>query len=80
MTVFVMNKSLEAMEMECDLRDYPGCRLEEMLEMTCPDLKAVNTADRERVAPHRTDAGRIEDGKLMVKLEGYSWNVIRVKR
>lgn len=79
-TVFVMNKSLEAMEMECDLRDYPGCRLEEMLEMTCPDLKAVNTADRERVAPHRTDAGRIEDGKLMVKLEGYSWNVIRVKR
>lgn len=79
-TVFVMNKSPEAMEMECDLRDYPGCRLEEMLVMTCPDLKAVNTADRERVAPHRTDAGRIEDGKLMVKLEGYSWNVIRVKR
>ena len=29
--------------MECDLRDYLGYRLEEMLVMTCPDLKVVNT-------------------------------------
>ena len=80
MTLFVMNKSPEAVETACDMRDYPGCRLEEMLTMTCPDLKAVNTADCERVAPRRSEAGRIEDGKLTMKLEGYSWNVIRVKR
>ena len=63
-----------------DTKDYPGCCVEEILVMTCPDLKAVNTVECQKVAPHRSDAGQIADGKLMTKLDGYSWNVIRIKR
>ena len=65
---------------DCDLRDYPGCSVKEMLTMTSPDLKLTNSADcPDRVVPRSSKEYQLEDGKLTVKLEPYSWNVIRIR-
>ena len=79
LTIFALNKGTQTLITDCDLRDYPGCSVKEMLTMTSPDLKLTNSADcPDRVVPRSSEEYQLEDGRLTVKLEPYSWNVIRI--
>lgn len=80
LTIFALNKGTQDLVTDCDLRDYPGCHVEEMLAYTSPDLKLSNSADcLDRVVPHTSSDYKLEDGRLTVKLAAYSWNVIRIR-
>ncbi|MBQ8804207.1 MAG: alpha-N-arabinofuranosidase [Tyzzerella sp.] len=80
LTFFMLNRGTEGLEVECDLRDYPGSRVAEMLTMTCDDLKAINTADNpDRVVPKTSGDYELDDNKVTVKLMPYSWNVVRIR-
>lgn len=81
LTIFALNKGTQELVTECDLRDYPGCCVEQMLVMTSPDLKTVNSADTpDNVVPHTSRDYELKDGRLTVELPAYSWNVIRIRR
>lgn len=80
LTIFALNKGTGDLITDCDLRDYPGCRVEDMQVLTSPDLKLTNSADcPDRVVPHSGSDYKLEDGKLTVKLAAYSWNMIRIR-
>ena len=79
LTLFVLNRSAEEVELSCNLRDYPKCHVMEMITMTCNDMLAVNDADHpDRVVPHASKSYKLDDTLLEVKLEPYSWNVVRI--
>ena len=80
LTIFALNKGTGDLITDCDLRDYPGCRVEDMQVLTSPDLKLTNSADcPDRVVPHSGSDYKLENGKLTVKLAAYSWNMIRIR-
>lgn len=80
LTLFLLNRGTECLELSCDLRDYPGAYVEEMITMTSADLKTINDADHpDRVVPKSSKDYTMDDNKLMAKLMPYSWNVVRVK-
>jgi len=80
LTFFALNKSRETLETECNLRDYPGAHIEEMLVMTSDDPKKTNSADAPAaIVPRLSSAYTLDNNVLTVKLSPYSWNVIRVK-
>jgi alpha-N-arabinofuranosidase len=79
LTVFAVNRSLEqGLLFECDIRSFAGYRLLEHLVLEHADLKAVNTADEEKVKPHNGGNASIADGTLTATLPKQSWNVIRL--
>lgn len=79
LTIFAVNKDLEEpMEVSCDLRQYADYRITEHLEMTGPDLGAVNTQQYpETVKPTESKNSVLEDGIWKAVLSPRSWNVIR---
>lgn len=79
-TLFILNRGTEKIDLTCSLRDYPGCSVEEFITMTCDDLKVTNSADvPERVKPVLSNDYKLDGTELTVGLESYSWNVVRVK-
>lgn len=81
LTIFALNRGTEQLEVSCCLRDYPGCRVEQVITLEAEDLKAVNTADDpDRIAPRQSADYGMEEQTLTVVLPRYSWNVIRIKR
>ena len=45
------------------------------------DVKAVNTeANPDEVKPKKARGGKIDGGKMTVKLPALSWNVIRLEK
>lgn len=79
LTFFLLNRGGQQLETSCDLRDYPGCHVKEMLSMTCNDLKQTNTADHpDRVVPAASRNYILEGQMLTAVLEPYSWNVVRI--
>ena len=80
LTIFALNRGAQQLELSCCLRDYPGCRAEEMIVMTCSDGKMTNSADcPDRVAPVNSREYKLADGMLEAKLQPLSWNVIRIR-
>lgn len=78
-TIFALNRSLEdSLVLECDIRSFAGYRVIEHLVLENDDLKAVNTAAEERVAPHNHGTAALDNGHLTAKLSKHSWNVIRL--
>ena len=79
-TLFLLNRGTENLEVACVLRDYPNSCVEEMIAMTCNDLKAGNSANHpDKVVPHLSNAYEMKDDQLTISLKPYSWNVVRVK-
>ena len=76
LTVFAVNRSLdEEMELSLSLEGFDTAKLTEHVELYCDDLKAVNTADSEPVAPVKrpvTDANT-----RLVTLKKHSWNMLK---
>jgi alpha-N-arabinofuranosidase len=81
LTVFAVNRSLEeGLLLECDCRSFAEYRVLEHLVLEHPDLKAVNTAEEERVKPHNRGGAVLSDGDLTAMLPKQSWNVIRLAK
>lgn len=81
LTIFALNRHLsEALDLTCDVRSFEGYVIEEHLVLENDDLKAVNTADSEKVAPHNRGASELKDGIVSGRLAKASWNVIRLRK
>lgn len=78
-TIFAVNRNLsEDIQLECDLRSFEGYHLIEHIVLEHPDLKAVNSAMIQQVAPKLSHESILEQGKLTTLLHKASWNVIRL--
>ncbi|MBA4493043.1 alpha-N-arabinofuranosidase [Paenactinomyces guangxiensis] len=80
-TLFAVNRHLkEGLYLECDIRSFEDYQVLEHIVLEHDDLKAVNTADAERVKPHHQGNAELKDGILIAILPKSSWNVIRLKK
>ncbi len=82
LTLFALNRSVtRAMTLECDLRAFPGYRVERHIVLADRDPKAKNTMDcPDRVVPHEGSGGVLDEGILTAELPPMSWNVFRLKK
>lgn len=81
LTIFALNRHLsESLDLNCDVRSFEGYQIEEHIVLENDDLKAVNTADEEKVAPHRGGQSQLDDGMLTARIAKASWNVIRLRK
>lgn len=81
LTIFALNRHLsESLDLNCDVRSFEGYQIEEHIVLENDDLKAVNTADEEKVAPHRGGQSQLDNGMLTARLAKASWNVIRLRK
>ncbi len=79
LTIFALNRHLtESLDLNCDVRSFEGYRIVEHIVLENDDLKAVNTADEEKVAPHNRGQSQLDNGILTARLSKTSWNVIRL--
>ena len=79
-TIFAVNRSLtESLELSCDLRSFGDVSLVEHITLENDDLKAVNSAACEKVAPTNNGKSTVDGNKLTAQLGKASWNVIRLK-
>ncbi|WP_438446091.1 arabinosylfuranosidase ArfA [Gorillibacterium sp. sgz5001074] len=79
LTIFAVNRHLsEPLLLDCDVRSFEGFRILEHLVLEHDDLKAVNRAGEERVAPHAGGKSTLQAGLLEAQLPKASWNVIRL--
>ena len=78
--IFAVNRDLAGeMEMEVHLEDFEPEQVIEQKELRHDDLKAVNSAASEPVAPVDRESATLSGGTLRVRLRPASWNMIRVK-
>jgi alpha-N-arabinofuranosidase len=76
-TIFAVNRTDHPVDFEADVRSFEGYKVREYLALEGCDLKAVNSADGEAVAPvSRTDY-QMDKGIFQTQTKPYSWNVIR---
>lgn len=79
-SVFVVNRNLkEDIIMTIDMRSLEGYRVEEHIVLANEDLKATNSAEREKVFPISMQLSQITESTEIV-LKKASWNVIRMKK
>ena len=78
-TVFAVNRSVtDDVVLDIDLRAFAGYRLCEHIVLENSDMKAVNTAEQQAVAPKTVaDRTAYEGETLRAKLAKTSWNVLR---
>lgn len=78
-TIFAVNRDLEdSVEFTCDVKSFADYRLIEHIVLGGHDLKAVNSAILQNVAPKQSNATKVDNGVLTTILENASWNVIRL--
>ena len=79
-TIFALNRDMQDdIMLNCDLRAFPGLKIGEHIVLHHDDVKAVNTeANPDNVVPKKARGGKIDGGKLSIKLPALSWNVIRL--
>ncbi|EJJ26998.1 arabinosylfuranosidase ArfA [Rhizobium sp. CF142] len=80
LTFFVVNRHPQnALDLDARLDGFANARVLEQVEMTHPDLQAVNTARQpETIAPVKVENAKIEDGRLRATLKPQSYSVIRL--
>jgi len=80
-TIFMVNKNLEeGISVSSDVRSFEGYSLVEHIVLENDDLKAVNTASEQAVAPHANGQSTLDNGMLEARLPKTSWNVIRLRK
>ena len=82
LTVFAINRSLtETVELELDLRDFPGYTPLEHIVQEHADIHARNTAENpNNVVPHANGKTVRRTDRAVAVLNKLSWNVIRLKK
>ena len=79
-TIFAINRDMnEDITLECELRAFGALKPEEHIVLHHDDVKAVNTEEKpDEVKPSKGRNGRMDGGRMNVKLPALSWNVIRL--
>ncbi|MEM7539741.1 MAG: alpha-N-arabinofuranosidase [Chloroflexota bacterium] len=82
LTVFAVNRHLnEALQLQGDIRGFPGYQVVEHITMSHDNLKAVNTQGQpNNVVPKNDGDAKIDGGQLFATLPKASWNVIRLAK
>ncbi|MCT8137119.1 alpha-N-arabinofuranosidase [Anaerobacillus sp. CMMVII] len=81
LTIFALNRHLEeGLDVTIDVRSFEGYKIVEHLVLENDDLKAVNTIEVERVAPHNKGVSSLNNGQIEALLSKASWNVIRLAK
>ncbi|MEW9673923.1 alpha-N-arabinofuranosidase [Ammoniphilus sp. 3BR4] len=82
LTIFAVNRSdKDSLLLECDVRGFTNYRvIEHIVLENGGDIKAVNTAVENRIAPHNNGKAEARDGILTAGLPKLSWNVIRLAK
>ncbi len=76
--VSVCNYAQEDREAEIELRSFGDLRAVEYVEMTDPDLFAVNGFGKEKVVPHEKALPDVKDGsRVILRLPAMSWSFLR---
>jgi alpha-L-arabinofuranosidase len=80
LTLFAVNRSLtDATPLEITARGFGALHLHEALQLSNPDLKAVNTKQHpDRVKPAPLDGVRIDGDRIHATLPPASWTMIRL--
>jgi alpha-N-arabinofuranosidase len=78
-TVFAVNRNLtEPVEVNCDLHSFTNAGIKEHIVLCHDDLKAVNSVEREAVAPKTQPLTRMDSNRYYnALLPAASWNVLR---
>ena len=80
-TIFAVNRDLsDDITLTCDIGNFEGYQLIEHIVLECDDLKAVNSAAAEKVAPKLSDETKVDGRTVTSNLHKASWNVIRLGR
>lgn len=80
LVLFMTNRHLEeSLSISYDLRSFEKAEMIEHVVLEHDNPKAVNTKDKEEVAPHSKGNAALEDTMLQAKLPRMSWNMIRIK-
>jgi len=82
LTIFAVNRGIDqAINVECDLRNFPNYQVIEHIVMENNDPKAVNSfANPFNIVPHINSQTVLDDMTLKAVLPKLSWNVIRLGR
>ncbi|MBS4200477.1 alpha-N-arabinofuranosidase [Bacillus sp. FJAT-49732] len=81
LTIFAVNRDLDdRLLLECDIRNFEGYKVVEHIVLENDDLKQVNTATSQAVAPHNNGDATNDNGRVTASLPKLSWNVIRLKK
>ena len=79
LNIFAVNRDLkDSIPFNIDVRDFPGYKIIEQIELKHDDLKVRNSAASEAVSPVNVSTAKLSDGELAVDLKAASWNVIRL--
>ena len=81
-TIFAVNRDMkDNITLAVDLRAFSELKISEHIVLHHDDVKAVNTeAKPNEVAPKKVRGGKMDSGKLTVRLPALSWNVIRLEK
>ena len=80
-SVFAVNRDLsEDCVLDLDLRSFGRLEMTEHIVMHHDDVRSVNTEEKpDNVIPSSVPVDRTDNGKVQVKLQALSWNVLRFK-
>ena len=81
LAIFAVNRNTdEDVELSTDVRSLAGYKLAEHIVLENTDMKAVNSAAGETVAPVVTDRSSFDDGLVTSLLKPATWNLILLKK
>lgn len=79
-TIFAVNKSEEEMEFTAELSCFGNLDLIEHVDVRAESLWDRNSAEEpDRIHPEKRNTTEILENRIVSKLRGYSWNMIRIK-
>jgi alpha-N-arabinofuranosidase len=81
LAIFAVNRNLEEpLDLEAHICGFENYRFVDHTALYNADLKAVNSAQEEKVQPVAISGAQLSGGNLKARLPSASWNVIRMKR
>lgn len=81
LTIFAVNRHLEeGLLLECDIRNFEDYQVVEHIVLENDDIKAENSAEKQKVEPHTNGNAEWKDGIITAILPKLSWNVIRLEK
>ena len=81
LTIFAVNRNVnEDLELVTDLRSMEGYKVAEHIVLESNDMKIVNSAGGELVAPKTVDRSKDDNGIVTSLLKKATWNVIRLTK
>ncbi|HWM74176.1 MAG TPA: alpha-N-arabinofuranosidase [Nocardioides sp.] len=80
LTMLAVNRRTDGpLELDADLRAFPGHRIGQATTLTHDEVGTTNTADHsDAVAPRPLPQVELADGRLRASLPPVSWNVVRL--